>query len=74
MPTPKEVHVDVTYTKNLGNYESVRFNAGITFVVHEGEDLNEVYKQAWDTVGDQIGEQLKLFDDNRKSANVRKGL
>lgn len=70
MPTPKEINVEVTYTKNLGNYESLKLTAGIVLIVHEGERLSDVYKQGWDSVAEQIREQIKLLGKE----SVRKGL
>jgi len=61
----KEIYVETTYTKNLGNYESLKLTAGITLIPEGDEDYKEVYKRGWDIVADQIQEQLKPFNKNK---------
>ena len=73
MAKSKELHVSVAFTKNLGNYQSLRVEAGITMALEDGDNTDKVYEQAWDQVGDQIQSQLALFDDEKKSG-MKKGL
>lgn len=73
MAQVKEVSVGVTFTKNLGNYQSVKIDAGAVLTVEPTEDANEVFAKGWEMVGDQVEQQLALFDDNKKSG-VKKGL
>lgn len=68
-----QISVLVGYTKNLGNYESLRLDAGVTVEVEEGENEKKAYKKAWDLAGEQISEQLALFGEEKKSG-VHKGL
>lgn len=52
-----EVWASIGMTKNIGNYESVRIDAGVRLAV--GEDpIGEVYGQAWDLVDKQIEGKL----------------
>jgi hypothetical protein len=47
--TVKEVSVDFSFTKNLGNYQSCKMQAGVTFAIPEGkspEDIEEMTKKA----------------------------
>lgn len=69
--TVKEVTVSVGYTKNLGNYESLRLDASATAVLGEGEDPNEVYSTLWDKTSEEVMKSLADFEDDRK---VKKGL
>lgn len=60
MDDVKEIRVAVAYTKNLGNYESLRLEAGLTVAVAEGKNVADVFARAWDTARDQIkGEVIK---------------
>lgn len=59
----KEIYVEARVVKNLGNYQSFAPTAGITIQLEEGEDYKEVYKKAWDIVGEELSKQLKLFED-----------
>lgn len=52
------VWVSIGLTKNLGNYESLRIDAGGSAAVEDGEDRAEVYKRLWDDVKDQIERKL----------------
>jgi hypothetical protein len=67
----KEIQVNVSFTKNLGNYQSVKPEAGVTITIEPGDNVDEVYKKAWDLAGDEIEKQLKVFDGEER---VKKGL
>jgi len=71
MPTVKEISVGVTYNKNLGNYESIKPSATVVMTVGPGESVDEVFKQAWDIASEQVVEQLKYFNNDKRV--VQKG-
>lgn len=73
MAQVKEISVGVSFLKSLPNYQNIRFEASAVYTLEAGEDPKKVYKQAWDTVGDQIEEQVKLFEEEDKST-IKKGL
>lgn len=50
----KEITVGYTYTKNLGNYENVKVDASVTISVEPGEDVDELYDKAYDTMKKQV--------------------
>lgn len=54
MSQVKEISVGFTYTKNLGNYESLKVDAGIVMSIDPGEDPAAVELKAWDYVRNQI--------------------
>jgi hypothetical protein len=62
----KEISVEASFTKNLGNYQSVKFTAGSTASIEDNDNIKDCYAQLWDVCGDQINEQLKLFEDKKK--------
>lgn len=55
----KEISVGFTYTRNLGNYESLKVDAGVVIAVGENEDTEEVYATAWKSAKKQIKNGLE---------------
>lgn len=55
---PKEITVETTFTKNLGNYQSLKLTAGISYTLEPNDTIEEAYSKAWETVVNQIKEQL----------------
>lgn len=72
MAKVKEIYVEASFTKNLGNYQNFKPTAGATIIIEEGDNLKEVFKDGWEMVGDQIAEQLKLFEEDTKG--MKRGL
>ncbi len=56
-----QIAVRIDYLKSLKQYENVRLGAEVVMTKEETEDYKEVYDKAWDIVGKQISNQLKLF-------------
>lgn len=54
----KAVDVRFSFTKNLGNYESTRMEAGMVVELTEQEDHKVVFKTAFDTVKKEVQEQM----------------
>lgn len=52
----------VGITKNLGNYESLRIDAGARYTVDDMTDKDEAWKNLWAEVQAQIEEQLLEAD------------
>lgn len=59
----KEITVGYTYTKNLGNYENVKVDASVTISVTPGEDVDELYDRAYESMKKQIKNGLKKFQE-----------
>ncbi|MEV3587398.1 hypothetical protein ABNE08_21750 [Paenibacillus larvae] len=59
MSRAKEIHVGFTFTKNLGNYENLKVDAGITMSIDPEDDVQEVYSKAWANVKNQIKRGLE---------------
>lgn len=55
----KEISVGFTYTKNLGNYESLKVDAGVVMTVDPGEDPAAVEAKAWEYAKKQIKRGLE---------------
>lgn len=73
MAKVKEIYVEAKFVKNLGNYQSFAPIAGVTMTLDDKDDVKKVFEQGWELVGDQVAEQLKLFEEEQKSG-VTKGL
>jgi len=52
----------VGITKNLGNYESLRIDAGAKSTVEDGTSKDEAWKSLWADVQAQIEEQILEAD------------
>ena len=53
----KEISATFAFTKNLGNYQSLRAEASITVEVEEGENVLAVYEEAFMTVKQQVAKE-----------------
>lgn len=64
------VRVDLHYTKNLGNYESLRIGIAIEDFVRQGESVSEatdrIYKFVEDKVIEKVEEVKKELTANGK--------
>lgn len=56
----KEITVGYTYTKNLGNFENVKVDAAVTISVEPGQDVDELYNNAYESMKKQIKKGLNV--------------
>ncbi|MEK5162033.1 hypothetical protein NYE69_06780 [Paenibacillus sp. FSL R5-0527] len=54
----REICVSMTYTKNLGNYESLKLDAGVTMAIAPGDSVEEAYTKAWEVARKQVRTQV----------------
>lgn len=57
-----EIWASVGITKNLGNYESLRLDAGAKCKASSLED-EAAWKKLWDSIDEQIEAKLQELDD-----------
>lgn len=57
-----EIWASLGITKNLGNYESLRLDAGAKTMAVSLED-EQAWKKLWDAIDMQIEAKLKELDD-----------
>lgn len=50
----KEITATFAFTKNLGNFQSMRAEASIRVEVEDGENVLAVYEEAFATVKNQV--------------------
>lgn len=60
----KEITVNYTYLKSLPNYENVRVEAGVTITVEPGQDVDELYSNAYDSMKKQVKKGLNKFKED----------
>lgn len=56
-----EIWASVGITKNLGNYESLRLDAGAKIMASSAED-EASWQKLWQAIDDQIESKLKELD------------
>ena len=56
-----EMRVSVAKTINLGNYSSIRLEAGATAAVEEGDDLRAVRDELHTEIKSALSEQWERF-------------
>lgn len=54
----KEISVGFTFTKNLGNFENLKVDAGVVITVELGDDPEELYAKAFENTKKQIRKGL----------------
>ncbi|QKS56506.1 hypothetical protein HUB98_09235 [Paenibacillus barcinonensis] len=54
MPKVKQISVGASFTKNLGNFQSLKVEANIVIELHDGDYPDEAYADAWARVQEQI--------------------
>jgi hypothetical protein len=57
-----EIWASVGITKNLGNYESLRLDAGAKCKASSLDD-DAAWKKLWDSIDEQIEAKLQELDD-----------
>jgi hypothetical protein len=61
------VRVELQYTMNLGNYESLKIMIGIEDYQRDGETINEATERVYSFVEKKLSEKV----EEEKSANVK---
>ncbi|WP_338543976.1 hypothetical protein [Paenibacillus tundrae] len=54
----KQISVGASFTKNLGNFQSLKVEATVVMELQDGDDPNAVYAEAWETVQAQVRKGL----------------
>lgn len=60
----KEITVGYTDTKNLGNFENVKVDASVTITAETGQDIDELYDKAYDSMKKQVKSGLNKFRED----------
>lgn len=57
-----QITVSVGFTKNVGNFQTIRADASVTLELELNDDPSKVFRQGWQ----QAAEQVKLGVQNSK--------
>jgi hypothetical protein len=53
-----KVTVTLGYTKNLGNFESLRLDLGVTDSRRDGENINDAFERVYKFVEDKLTQKI----------------
>ena len=59
------ISVEVSRTVNLGNYESLKIQAGVSFDIPEGDNHEEHYRDAWLIAEGQVVDRIGMENQMR---------
>ena len=62
-----KVTVDLSFTRNLGNYESIKINIGVQDIVRSGETVDTATERVYKFVEDKLIAKTKEVEDELKS-------
>jgi hypothetical protein len=60
------VKVDLSFTRNLGNYESIKIGIGIEDDVRQGEHVNDATERVYKFVEDKLIEKTREVEEELK--------
>jgi hypothetical protein len=61
-----KVTVDLSFTRNLGNYESIKINIGVQDIVRQGETVDTATERVYKFVEDKLIAKTKEVEDELK--------
>ena len=61
----KEISATFSYTKNLGNYQSLRVEAGVVSEIGPGDKPEKVFEEAFEMAKHQVDEQIAMEKSRR---------
>lgn len=62
-----KVKVDLQYTRNLGNYESIKVGLGVEDTVRSGENVETATNRVYKFVEDKLIEKMQEIEQELKS-------
>jgi hypothetical protein len=61
-----KVKVDLSFTRNLGNYESIKIGIGVEDDVRQGEHVNDATERVYKFVEDKLLEKTREVEEELK--------
>lgn len=61
------VKVDLSFTRNLGNYESIRINVGVEDDVRSGETVDSATERVYEFVESKLVQKTSEVEEELKS-------
>lgn len=62
-----KVKVDLSFTRNLGNFESIKISLGVEDYVRKGETADSATERVYDFVEDKLLEKVREVEQELKS-------
>jgi len=62
----RKISVTISRTINMGNYNSLRVEAGLEESVQLGIPYDTEYKRLWNTVNAEVNRIIKAFEKDKK--------
>jgi hypothetical protein len=63
---PTKVKIDLSFTRNLGNYESIKIGIGIEDSVRQGETVDAATERVYKFVEDKLIEKTREVEEELK--------
>lgn len=61
------VKIDLQYTRNLGNYESIKIGVGVEDDVRAGENVDSATERVYKFVEDKLIDKVREIEEELKS-------
>lgn len=61
------VKIDLQYTRNLGNYESIKISVGVEDDVRAGENVDSATERVYKFVEDKLIDKVREIEEELKS-------
>jgi len=55
----KEIRANFSFTKNLGNFQSLKVEAGVSGELEPGDDVKAAFQDAFEMVKEEVREHCK---------------
>lgn len=66
-----EVHAELKYVLNLGNYETLHITVGVTDSPRGGEKVSEAFDRVYKYVEETLTEKVKAAQDELDEQNAK---
>ncbi len=65
------VKIDLSFTRNLGNYESIKIGIGIEDIVRSGETVNAATERVYKFVEEKLIEKTREVEEELKGGKTK---
>ena len=65
-PSETKIKVDLSFTRNLGNYESIKIGIGVEDIVRHGENANTATERVYKFVESKLIEKTNEIEEELK--------
>lgn len=66
-----KVKVDLSFTRNLGNYESIKIGIGIEDIVRTGETVSSATERVYKFVEEKLIEKTREVEEELKGGKAK---